>query len=380
MTRSFIAQTTARAYADGVAALLGPTAAGPGERTTRGRQDPAALVEQAGRLIPLSTQLTAELGPAVKAADPSERIQATTQLLAKAVADLQVGALLLQATESAGPIARSGPADRPAELLLPADDIAECLAILAGEEQAGARAVAIPADLPSARDQLTGLATATLNLVQSRAARTGQTALSGLLVLGLGKVAEAAAIVGLDIAQALGVAGQATRVYALVREYALNAYNAVTAVFGPALVQSAAQQALAWLNDVAAGQQFEQLLTQLYETEQTCAQLTKFVAESQAELPQFIIALQEVDGLRVTFQQQIGLVDRLLQGFRLFSGAAAVAIPQITVLMAAAYLVLVGYAVLAGADYVDAQRLRFLNRVPGVRQVVEQSLGSQAVA
>jgi hypothetical protein len=42
--------------------------------------------------------------------------------------------------------------------------------------------------------------------------------------------------------------------------------------------------------------------------------------------------------------------------------------------MAAAYLIITGYAVLAGADYVDAARLKILNRVPGVRQVVETSL------
>jgi len=42
--------------------------------------------------------------------------------------------------------------------------------------------------------------------------------------------------------------------------------------------------------------------------------------------------------------------------------------------MAAAYLVIAGYAILTGADYVDAARLKFLNRVPGVRQVVETSI------
>ena len=45
-----------------------------------------------------------------------------------------------------------------------------------------------------------------------------------------------------------------------------------------------------------------------------------------------------------------------------------------TVLMAAAYSAILGYAVLAGADYVDAERVKLLNRVPGVRQVLEQSL------
>ena len=55
-------------------------------------------------------------------------------------------------------------------------------------------------------------------------------------------------------------------------------------------------------------------------------------------------------------------------------GAAALAIPQAAVLLAAAYIAITGYAVLAGADYVDAERAKLLNRVPGVRQVVEQSL------
>jgi hypothetical protein len=32
--------------------------------------------------------------------------------------------------------------------------------------------------------------------------------------------------------------------------------------------------------------------------------------------------------------------------------------------------------ILAGADFVDARRLRLLNRVPGVRQVVETNLAS----
>ncbi len=238
------------------------------------------------------------------------------------------------------------------------------------------RAVVVPADLPSARDQLAALVTATLNLVEVRAAKTGQTAVSGLLVLGLGQVAQAAGIVGLDIAQALGVGEKVTRLYTLVREFALSAYNAVVALCGPAIAQTAAQQVLAWLNDVAAGQRFEKLLEQLYETKGTNELLGKFVAESQAGLGQFTVALQGVDGLRTSFGEQLSLVDRLLQGFRLFGGAAAAAIPQATVLMAAAYLVITGYAVLAGADYVDAARLKFLNRVPGVRQVVETNLAT----
>ncbi len=373
--------TVVRAYADGVRGLLEPAIVLPAERQVRGRRDLNALAEQAAALAPLSAGATDAIAGRLSAAEPAERSQATTQLLAKALTDLQVGALLLQAAAEEEAGESPEPAPRAAGIAEEAlsvthGELDAWLAILAGEDPAmrASRAIVIPADLPSARSQLGGLITATLKLVQARAAKTGQTALSGLLALGLGKVAEAAGLVGLDIAQALGVAEKVTRLYVLAREYFLNAYNAVVAVFGPAIVQSAVQQALAWLNDVAAGQQFERLLEQLYATSQTDAQLAQLVAESQADLGRFVSALQGVDGLATSFQEQIGLVDRLLQGFRLFGGAAVVAIPQVTVLLAAAYLSLVAFAILSGAEYVDAARLKFLNRVPGVRQVVEANL------
>ncbi len=381
MTPPSTNQEIARAYADGVRALFGPATRSTAEHATRSVRSAAALAEQAAALAPISADLTRAASAGLAATDPAERARASTQLLAKALTDLQISAYLLQAA----PEVASTPATRAAErafddaAAFASADIEESLAILLGEETGltrDVRAVVVPADLPSARDQLAALVTATLNLVEVRAAKTGQTAVSGLLVLGLGQVAQAAGIVGLDIAQALGVGEKVTRLYTLVREFALSAYNAVVALCGPAIAQTAAQQVLAWLNDVAAGQRFEKLLEQLYETKGTNELLGKFVAESQAGLGQFTVALQGVDGLRTSFGEQLSLVDRLLQGFRLFGGAAAAAIPQATVLMAAAYLVITGYAVLAGADYVDAARLKFLNRVPGVRQVVETNLAT----
>jgi len=42
--------------------------------------------------------------------------------------------------------------------------------------------------------------------------------------------------------------------------------------------------------------------------------------------------------------------------------------------LTALYIVLGGYVIVAGADYVDAHKLSLLNRVPGVRRVVESTL------
>jgi hypothetical protein len=368
--------TVARAYADGVRSLLPPavpaaSGAAAAEFAASAPASTDAVTAQATELARRSAELRQATVADLASADSAERARASTRLLAQAVTDLQISAYLLQ-------VARGRETDRTvraAEADFPPFDIEETLAILIGDEAAFAtRAAVMPPDLPSARGQLSGVVVATLSTIESRAAKTGQTAVSGLLVLGVGQVAHAAGIVGLDIAQALGVADKVTRLYALVRDYALSAYNALVALLGPAAAQSAAQQVLAWVNDVAAGEQFRKLLTQLYETKQTADHLHTVVIGSQADLSKFVIAIRDVDGLNTGFQQQIDLIDKLLRGFRLVSGAAAVAIPQATVLMAAAYIAIMGYAVLAGADYVDAERVKLLNRVPGVRQVVEQSL------
>ncbi len=77
---------------------------------------------------------------------------------------------------------------------------------------------------------------------------------------------------------------------------------------------------------------------------------------------------------KIKFGQQIGTIDRLLKGLRLFSAVPTTVVPQGKLLMAAAYIVIGGYVVLAGADFVDAPHLRWLNRVPGVHQVVATNL------
>jgi hypothetical protein len=378
MTPSSTPQEVARAYAADVRALFAPAPRAIEGRTERSVRS-TALADQAEALASRSADLTRALSAGLVAPDPAERARAATQLLAKAVTDLQIGAFLLELEAAPKTAAASravgGDDDELAEFA--SGDLDESLACLLGVLPSASRSVrevALPADLPAAREQLAALVTATLALIETRAAKTGQTAMSGLLALGLGHVAQAAGIVGLDIAQALGVGEQVTRIYTLVRTFVLSAYETVVAICGPLIAQTAAQQALAWLNDVMAGQQFAKLLEQLYETKVTGEQLGKLAAESQAALGQFAVALQGVDGLRTGFGEQFVLVDKLLQGFRLFGGAASSAIPQATVLMAAAYLVITGYAILAGADYVDAARLKLLNRVPGVRQVVETNL------
>ena len=213
-----------------------------------------------------------------------------------------------------------------------------------------------------------------MTLIRDRAGKSGQTAISGLLVLGVADVARAAGVVGLELAAALGMSAKVTRLYSAFHEFALNAYNSLVALLGPTLAQTAAQQALAWVNDVVQGQKFSELLEKLYETGNTGKTIDQEVNASQAALGKFVAAIQGVDALGEKFGQQIGTIDKLLKGLRLFGAVPTTVVPQGKLLVGAAYVVIGSYVVLAGADFVDAPNLRWLDRVPGVRRVVETNV------
>jgi hypothetical protein len=141
----------------------------------------------------------------------------------------------------------------------------------------------------------------------------------------------------------------------------------------PAL-EAATDQALGWIDEMKEGKLFGDLLLKAYGTDQIIEELHLRIAGSQAGLEQFVAAIQDVDKLDSAFHQQIKLAEKLLKGLRFVGGISVATLPASKVVMAAVYLVLGIYIVLAGGDYVDAPRLQFLNRVPGVRQVVEVRL------
>ena len=378
MTTSTAYDSAAQAYAEAVREFVA-LAPSPAEREAGGRMPAGDLAARAERLVPLSAELTRTGASQLTHHDPNLRMQTATGLLAKALTDLEVGARLLQAAVDDGtvmpargpggvrtlPLAAPGEIEKNLQLLLGAAD--------ARAAKPGRRSV-MPADTATARSQISQVIDETLDSIEGRAAGTGQSGLSGLMALGIGQVVNAATVVGLDVAGALGSAEKVNRLYGLVSDYVVQAYNSVLALVGPSLATVIAQQVIGWINDVVAGEQFRQLLEKLYETGQTSQFLAQVVGTSQADLRHYSIALQGLDGLRNNFDKQMAMVDKLLAAFRLVSLAAVVALPQGTVLVAAAYLVLTGYTVLAGADYVDARKMRLIDRVPGVREVVEANL------
>jgi hypothetical protein len=236
------------------------------------------------------------------------------------------------------------------------------------------RGADLPADPATARLRLHQSVADALDRITERTGQVGQSAFAGLLALGATELAQAVGLVGMEVAQALGQADKVTRLYNAFRAFALRTYETLVTLLGQQVVQTAAQQVVTWLDELREGSQIRDWLSQVYETEEIREELNRLVTQSQAELQRYIDALQGVNELDERYRRRLALIERLLQGLRFFSAVPAAALPQGRLLMAAAYILLAAYVVLTGADYLDARRLQLLDRVPGVRQVVETNL------
>jgi hypothetical protein len=371
----------AEVYADGVRVLFAPTGVQTGERGGQGPVSYNDLADQAEALSPLANQFTSAAEAQLTDEDPMASIQAATSLMAKAMTDLQISAYLLQAAiDEEDEIEFSdlnAKRERSQFNVGPSDDL---LALVLGESKSVApgaeRSTMEPSNIPVAHISLSDSVEDAIDLISSRAGRVGQSALGGLVGLGGAELIQAAGIVGMDIAEALGGAEKVTRIYKLFRDYVTSAVESLIALIGRPVLETAVDQGMEWVSDLKEGKLFGQILQNLYGTDNTVEELQQQIASSRVELEQLIAAIDDVDRLSSAFNQQIKLAEKLLKGLRFLGGIAASALPSGVLIMAGSYLVLGVYIVAVGGDYVDAPQLEFLKRVPGVRRVVETRLSA----
>jgi hypothetical protein len=371
----------AKAYADDARAFFAPGPAAEGERAGTGPVPVSELASRAETLASLSAELTGAASAQLAAEDPAARLQASICLLAKALTDLEVSSALRSAAEEAegGPEAVRGmeERERSAAVTRPAD-LDRTLSLLLGEEPGGAERARRGSDLPTtveaARTQLAGDVETILILIRDRAASTGWDALAGVAGIGAGKLAQAAGLVGMEVADALGQAAKLTQLYELVRGFLGQAIDSIKALLGPVLAQTVGDEVVGWIKGAATGKRFALLVEKLYQAEPTAAALAKLAKESPVDLSRFVAAIQGVDALEAGYRKQIELVSKILKAMKFIAFVPAAAVPQGRLVLAAAYILVGGYVVLAGGDYVDAQHLKRIDRVPGVRQVLETNL------
>ncbi len=369
---------TATAYADGVHALFAPPEKPAGDRGWHGPKSHEELADQAENLLPISEDLTQAAALLFTDTDPEIRAQASAKLMAKALTDLEISAYLLQSAADEEKQVKltgghgtdrskygHGNIDEYLDVLLEKDKTASDLADRTSEQLR---------DIPAARIELNNAINDTLKLILKRASKAGQTSVAGIMGLGMSEIAKAAGATVMEIADVMGQAEKVTRLYNLFRSFVTKAYGSVTALLGESLCREAAEQFLKWLDELNSEENAARLLENLYQTELTRNELNPVVAGNQAELDRFVSAFHGVNTLDERYQQQVKLAEKLIGWMKYLAGVASSALPQGKLVAAGVYIILGSYVILVGADYVDAPGLNLLDRIPGVRQIVESNL------
>lgn len=371
----------ASAYADGARAFFAPglKAEAGRERAGVGQVPVSDLTGRAEALAPLSAELADAASAQLAAQDPAARLQASICLLAKALTDLEVSKALLSAAEEREEEPEHGrdlrQVERSAAIARPADLDRTLQLLLGTESEEVQRAKSeLPTTVKAARTRLAGDVETTLMLIRDRAASTGWDALGGVAGIGAGKLAQAAGLVSMDVAEALGQAANLTRLYELVRGFLGQAIDSIKSLLGPTLAKTVGDEVVGWIKGAATGKKFTLLVGKLYQTEPTAKALTKLAKDSPVGLDKLVAAIQGVDALEAAYRKQIELVGKILKVIKYVGLAPPATLPQGQLVLAAVYILIGGYVVLAGGDYVDAQRLKRIDRVPGVRKLVETNL------
>lgn len=361
----------AKAYTDGVGAMF----TGPGRMTgERGVRSPVSykdLADQAESLSPIAERFNKTAVDQLNDSDSTIRIQRATSLMAKALTDLHVSAYLLQAaTDEEDGLGFEELGNRQERGLPAFDQMENLFSIVRGEAESvvdkAERITRLPETIIAARLALANSVADALDLISNRASRTGQSALSGLMGLSGAELSQVVGNIGLEIAGTLSQAEKVSHLYNLFRRYVTSAVETLIALVG--------RPVLEWMNDLKAGGGFRQILQNLYATSETTEKLHHSITNSEASLEQFIAAIQDVDNLEDAYHKQIETAEKLLKGLRFVSNISVAVLPSGVLLLGGAYITLGIYVIAAGGDYVDAPRLQFLDRVPGVQKVVESRL------
>ncbi|AVH63777.1 MULTISPECIES: hypothetical protein [unclassified Nostoc] len=378
MNTSFSVQEVSQNYADRVRMLFTPSGAPTGERGGRSPNSHQDLAEQAENLSPVSAQLTQALALQLTNTDPNVYFQTSVKLLAKALTDLEISAYLYQAAideEEGISWSQSNIGERS---LTDLGRIEENLQVILNQIeinlQIAERGTTEPTDIPTARADLSETVADTLNSILERASNTGESALSRVMGLGIAELTQVVGLFGMDIAELLGQAENVTHLYNAVREFFNRAYESVIELIGQQLAQTAGEQAVEWINEIKEGASLSTILEKLYLTQQTNQELNDLAASSEAKLEQFITSIKGVSRLEPAYYQQIRWAEKILKAVKWFGTISMTVLPQGELLIASLCILIGAYVIFLGGDYVDSPKMTHLDRVPGVRRVVETNL------
>jgi hypothetical protein len=366
----------ANAYADGAGALLMPATA---QRSLSIRSY-AELATEAQKLLAIGDEFAAAAASRVTSGSHEECTGAQLQLIAKSLTDLAISQHLLDAAEDEhnGITAQVASLSRSAALF----EVNTYLHVVRSAKLPRPHMQALQLrnapDASSARNELLETVDHTLATVLDKSAMHGQAAFRGLVGLGLFNLGKAATIALQPLGSILGYSeGEIANLYQLADQYIVQAHQTILDLLGRGLTQLAVDKAMGFFETLRDGSLLGDLLERLYETQRTRQDIAALVTDSDAGVDSLTQAIKQINQLNADFEDIMEFVGKLISGLKYVGMIPSVAIPQAMLVMAASHAVLFTYIVLAGADYADSQRIKMLNRVPGVRDLVAAAIHSK---
>jgi hypothetical protein len=362
-------------YVSAVRALLSPPGV-PGERGIVGPASAPEIESRAQQVLGLSNDVTRAEEVTLTSSDPTERAMAAQRLLAKAATELEISAYLKAAGEDeadGAPLSPQRLTDRSVRTTAHVEDY---LDVLAGNPPPKRleRGAAVPPNLTVARTQLTTLAHDACDLITRRAGETGKEAFGGLLGVGLAEIGQAAGAVASIVAGSFGAGETLSRLYSLCRDFIRKMYDSLLALIGDQLAKLIGDKVVAWVNEAKDEHLFGDWLAKAYGVDEEKQALAMRIEACSAELPRFSATSDGLGDLTRAFGRDMDLTKKLVKGLGYLKFVPGLGGPQGLLLRAAAYVLVLGWAVADGADYLDAPRMALLTRIPGVPAVVEKGI------
>jgi len=352
---------------------------GPAEVPSFGPVRSADTASRAELVITTSSRLADAATPGLAAPSAAERERSTLRLVAGAAADLAIANDLIRAERD-----RPAFAVREATPAIYPQLMSELGPLLRPGAEAGAtittRGVSfkpLPDDPKDALAQLRWTATRSFDAIAGDVVDMGQMALSGLVALQAAPVKQAAAVAAQELLNKIGdglgtVLRQAARLL-------VEAYDKILKALGKDAASDARQQAARWIQMLQAGTLFEKLLQRLYEKQRILEDIEAHARKAEEALMSeaFSTVLNETRDLAERFQQHRSSMEWILRGLAFAKDWLFTIEPWGPLAVTATYVAGLGYVVYAGGDYVDwfrTEQTQPLERVPGLREVVRETL------
>ena len=363
-------------YVGAVRTLLTP----PGVQNERGGKGPVSAREiesRAEEVLRLSDDLTRAERVALADNDPTVRVMASQRLLAKAATELEISAYLNAAGKDEAEGTKFSAQrldDRSSRTIGQVD---EYLNVLAGKPVAKGlqRGAAVPPNLDVARTQLTTVACDACDLIAQRASETGKEAFNGLLGVGLAEIGQAVGTIASAVAGSLGVGEGLSRLYTLCRDFVRKMYDSILALIGDELAKLIGDKVVSWVKEAKDKHLFADWLITAYGVENIKQAVATRIAASSAELSRFSDTNDRLDDLAGHFGRDMELTKKLIKGLGYLKFVPGLGGPEGLLFRGAAYVLVLGWALADGADYLDAGKMDLIDRIPGVAALIGEGIG-----